>query len=128
MLVSISALHPIQQGARRSKEQIGYWFETARSHMSVHGHMHTHVYPGVYTHEHNHTDNRAHLNDWPTSVQVSSIGADDVLNPLNLFWGVLFWKKRAEEELQRSGLDYTIVRPGGALGWEWGEQGGEVLI
>lgn len=25
---------------------------------------------------------------------------------------VLFWKKRAEEELQRSGLDYTIVRPG----------------
>jgi len=29
-------------------------------------------------------------------------------------WGlqVLFWKKRAEEELQRSGIDYTIVRPG----------------
>lgn len=26
--------------------------------------------------------------------------------------GVLFWKKRAEEALQRSGLDYTIVRPG----------------
>lgn len=25
---------------------------------------------------------------------------------------VLFWKKRAEEELQRSGLEYTIVRPG----------------
>ncbi|PNH07301.1 hypothetical protein TSOC_006254, partial [Tetrabaena socialis] len=46
-------------------------------------------------------------------VLVSSIGADDLLNPLNLFWGVLFWKKRAEEELQRSGLSYTIVRPGG---------------
>ncbi|GLC67258.1 hypothetical protein PLESTF_000534300 [Pleodorina starrii] len=46
-------------------------------------------------------------------VLVSSIGADDLLNPLNLFWGVLFWKKRAEEELQRSGLTYTIVRPGG---------------
>jgi uncharacterized protein YbjT (DUF2867 family) len=26
---------------------------------------------------------------------------------------VLFWKKRAEEALQRSGLSYTIVRPGG---------------
>jgi hypothetical protein len=26
---------------------------------------------------------------------------------------VLFWKKRAEEELQRSGLKYTIIRPGG---------------
>lgn len=46
-------------------------------------------------------------------VLVTSIGADDLLNPLNLFWGVLFWKKRAEEELQRSGLTYTIVRPGG---------------
>ena len=28
---------------------------------------------------------------------------------------VLFWKKRAEEELQRSGIDYTIVRPGDTL-------------
>jgi hypothetical protein len=27
---------------------------------------------------------------------------------------ILFWKKRAEEELQRSGLSYTIVRPGRA--------------
>jgi uncharacterized protein YbjT (DUF2867 family) len=25
---------------------------------------------------------------------------------------VLFWKKRGEEALQRSGLQYTIVRPG----------------
>ncbi|PNW81287.1 hypothetical protein CHLRE_07g349700v5 [Chlamydomonas reinhardtii] len=46
-------------------------------------------------------------------VLVTSIGADELINPLNLFWGVLFWKKRAEEELQRSGLTYTIVRPGG---------------
>lgn len=46
-------------------------------------------------------------------VLVSSIGADTLLNPLNLFWGVLFWKKRAEEAIQRSGIDYTIVRPGG---------------
>jgi hypothetical protein len=26
-------------------------------------------------------------------VLVTSIGADDILNPLNLFWGILFWKK-----------------------------------
>eukprot|EP00238_Polyblepharides_amylifera_P006301 CAMPEP_0196579088 /NCGR_PEP_ID=MMETSP1081-20130531/17634_1 /TAXON_ID=36882 /ORGANISM="Pyramimonas amylifera, Strain CCMP720" /LENGTH=277 /DNA_ID=CAMNT_0041898547 /DNA_START=348 /DNA_END=1181 /DNA_ORIENTATION=+ len=48
-------------------------------------------------------------------VYVTSIGADDILYPLNLLWGVLFWKKRAEEVLQRSGLTYTIVRPGGLL-------------
>eukprot|EP01025_Chloroclados_australasicus_P003840 TRINITY_DN10915_c0_g2_i3.p1 TRINITY_DN10915_c0_g2~~TRINITY_DN10915_c0_g2_i3.p1 ORF type:complete len:335 (-),score=33.62 TRINITY_DN10915_c0_g2_i3:208-1146(-) len=49
-------------------------------------------------------------------VLVTSIGADDPLyNPLNAFWGVLFWKKRAEEMLQRSGLDYTIIRPGGLV-------------
>ena len=46
-------------------------------------------------------------------VLVTSIGVDDILFPLNLFWGVLFWKKRAEEVLQRSGIKYTIVRPGG---------------
>lgn len=45
-------------------------------------------------------------------VLVSSIGADDPLFPLNLFWGVLFWKKQGELALQRSGLDYTILRPG----------------
>jgi hypothetical protein len=28
---------------------------------------------------------------------------------------VLFWKKRGEEALQRSGIPYTIVRPGGLL-------------
>lgn len=48
-------------------------------------------------------------------ILISSIGADELLNPLNLFWGVLFWKKRAEEELQRSGIPYTIIRPGGLL-------------
>lgn len=26
---------------------------------------------------------------------------------------ILFWKKRAEEALQRSGLKHTVVRPGG---------------
>lgn len=28
---------------------------------------------------------------------------------------VLFWKKRGEEALQRSGIPYTVVRPGGLL-------------
>lgn len=46
-------------------------------------------------------------------VLVTSIGTDDgLLSPLG---PVLFWKKRAEEHLQRSGLAYTIVRPGGLV-------------
>ena len=43
----------------------------------------------------------------------SSYRTDNILNPLNLFFGILFWKKQAELQLQRSGLTYTIVRPGG---------------
>lgn len=46
-------------------------------------------------------------------VLVTSIGADDLVNPLNLFWGVLLWKKQAELALARSGLEFTVVRPGG---------------
>ncbi|GIL82890.1 hypothetical protein Vretimale_8390 [Volvox reticuliferus] len=62
-------------------------------------------------------------------VLVSSIGADDLVNPLNLFWGILFWKKRAEEELQRSGLTYTIVRPGGLkTKLRQGETAGNVVM
>lgn len=45
-------------------------------------------------------------------VLVTSIGTDEPFFPLNLLWGVLFWKKRAEEAVQRSGIEYTIVRPG----------------
>jgi uncharacterized protein YbjT (DUF2867 family) len=41
-------------------------------------------------------------------ILVTSIGTDEFFNLLNLFWGVLFWKKRAEEALQRSGIEYTI--------------------
>lgn len=48
-------------------------------------------------------------------VLVTSIGVDDPLFPLNVLWGVLFWKKQGEVGLQRSGLDYTILRPGGLL-------------
>ena len=62
-------------------------------------------------------------------VLISSIGTDQLLNPLNLFGGVLVWKKLAEEYLQRSGITYTIVRPGG-LGDEpqAGARAGGIII
>jgi len=46
-------------------------------------------------------------------VFVSSLAASKLLHPLNLFWLILVWKKRAEEYIQSSGLPYSIVRPGG---------------
>lgn len=46
-------------------------------------------------------------------VLVSSLCTSQLFHPLNLFWLILVWKKRAEEYLQSSGLTYTIVRPGG---------------
>nr|BAJ85999.1 predicted protein [Hordeum vulgare subsp. vulgare] len=49
-------------------------------------------------------------------VLVTSLGTTRFGFPaalLNLFWGVLCWKKMAEEALVASGVPYTIVRPGG---------------
>jgi uncharacterized protein YbjT (DUF2867 family) len=46
-------------------------------------------------------------------VLVSSLCVSQFFHPLNLFWLILMWKKQAEEYLQKSGLTYTIVRPGG---------------
>jgi uncharacterized protein YbjT (DUF2867 family) len=46
-------------------------------------------------------------------VLVTSLCASQLFHPLNLFWLILVWKKKAEEYLQNSGLPYTIVRPGG---------------
>uniref|UniRef100_A0A2P2K8W1 Protein TIC 62ic isoform X1 n=1 Tax=Rhizophora mucronata TaxID=61149 RepID=A0A2P2K8W1_RHIMU len=49
-------------------------------------------------------------------IMVSSLGTNKLGFPaaiLNLFWGVLIWKRKAEEALIASGLPYTIVRPGG---------------
>lgn len=46
-------------------------------------------------------------------VLISSLCVSQLFHPLNLFWLILVWKKRAEEYLQKSGLTYTIVRPGG---------------
>lgn len=46
-------------------------------------------------------------------VIVSSLCVSKFFHPLNLFWLVLFWKKQAEDYIVKSGLTYTIVRPGG---------------
>lgn len=46
-------------------------------------------------------------------VFVSSLCVSQVLHPLNLFWLILVWKKQAEDYLRQSGVNYTIVRPGG---------------
>ena len=46
-------------------------------------------------------------------VLVSSLCVSQFFHPLNLFWLILYWKKQAEAYIERSGLTYTIVRPGG---------------
>ncbi len=46
-------------------------------------------------------------------VFVSSLCVSRFFHPLNLFWLILWWKQQAEQYLQGSGLNYTIVRPGG---------------
>ncbi|KAG2435610.1 hypothetical protein HYH02_011901 [Chlamydomonas schloesseri] len=49
-------------------------------------------------------------------VLVSSLGTGKLGWPagvLNLFGGVLLWKREAEKALEASGMAYTIVRPGG---------------
>lgn len=46
-------------------------------------------------------------------VFVSSLCVSKLFHPLNLFWLILVWKQQAEQYLKSSGLNYTIVRPGG---------------
>ena len=46
-------------------------------------------------------------------VFVSSLCVSNFFHPLNLFWLILWWKQQAEQYLRASGLNYTIVRPGG---------------
>lgn len=60
----------------------------------------------------------AKVNGVKKIVMVSSIGADDPFFPLNLFGAVLVMKKLGELSLQRSSIDYTIIRPGGLLNQE----------
>jgi uncharacterized protein YbjT (DUF2867 family) len=56
---------------------------------------HTHTHTCTHAHAHTHTHTRTHTHTHARTKQI------------------LFWKKRAEEALQRSGLRHTIVRPGG---------------
>ncbi len=54
-------------------------------------------------------------------VLVSSQGATDDSpdNPLNkMFSNVLIWKLKGENHLRASGLNYTVVRPGGLEGYQ----------
>ena len=46
-------------------------------------------------------------------VLVSSLCAGRWLHPLNLFGLILIWKRLGERCLERSGLDWTVIRPGG---------------
>ena len=46
-------------------------------------------------------------------VLVSSLCAGRWLHPLNLFGLILIWKRAGERCLERSGLDWTVIRPGG---------------
>ena len=46
-------------------------------------------------------------------ILVSSLCAGKLIHPLNLFGLILVWKRFGERSLQKSGLDWTIIRPGG---------------
>ena len=46
-------------------------------------------------------------------ILVSSLCSGKLLHPLNLFGLILVWKKCGENFLQNSGIDWTIIRPGG---------------
>ena len=46
-------------------------------------------------------------------VLISSLCAGKLIHPLNLFGLILIWKRLGEMALQKSGLDWTVIRPGG---------------
>lgn len=46
-------------------------------------------------------------------VLVSSLCAGRLRHPLNFFGLILLWKRVGERALERSGLDWTVIRPGG---------------
>lgn len=46
-------------------------------------------------------------------VLVSSLCAGRLFHPLNLFGLILLWKRLGEQWLAGSGLEWTVVRPGG---------------
>lgn len=48
-------------------------------------------------------------------ILISSIAVTHPEHPLNCFGKVLDWKLKSEKVLRESGLNYTIIRPGGLL-------------
>ena len=46
-------------------------------------------------------------------ILVSSLCAGRWRHPLNLFGFILVWKRIGEQALEQSGLDWTVIRPGG---------------
>ena len=58
-------------------------------------------------------------------VLVSSLCAGRWLHPLNLFGLILVWKRLGERWLEESGLDWTVVRPGGLSERENGLEPGQ---
>ncbi len=46
-------------------------------------------------------------------ILVSSLCAGKFFHPLNFFGLILIWKRIGESFLEKSGLDWTIIRPGG---------------
>jgi uncharacterized protein YbjT (DUF2867 family) len=58
-------------------------------------------------------------------VLVSSLCAGRWIHPLNLFGLILMWKRVGERWLEQSGLDWTVIRPGGLSEREEGLQPGQ---
>lgn len=58
-------------------------------------------------------------------VLVSSLCAGRWLHPLNLFGLILVWKRVGERWLEQSGLDWTVIRPGGLSEREEGLEPGQ---
>ena len=46
-------------------------------------------------------------------VLVSSLCSGKLIHPLNFFGLILIWKRLGERTLQNSGLEWTVIRPGG---------------
>ncbi len=60
-------------------------------------------------------------------VLVSSLCVGKFLHPLNLFGLILLWKKIGEDKVINSGIDWTIIRPGGLNESEEGLQSQNIL-
>ncbi len=58
-------------------------------------------------------------------VLVSSLCAGRWIHPLNLFGLILLWKRVGERWLEQSGLEWTVIRPGGLSEREEGLEAGQ---